>query len=81
MWYGEDIVIGRLYFVRQASTLLKFAKSTANPELSAVLIEKAAELKSRVDEASSEDRSLRAPDVEPEQGDGFRRSATGNNRG
>ena len=59
-------MIGRLYFVRQASTLLKFAKSTANPELSAVLIEKAAELKSRVDEAGSEDRSLRAPDVEPE---------------
>ena len=44
---GKIIVIGRLYFVRQAATLLKFAKSTANPELSAVLIEKAAELKSR----------------------------------
>ena len=43
-------MIGRLYFVRQAATLLKFAKSTANPELSAVLIEKAADLKSRMDE-------------------------------
>ena len=33
----EDIVIGRLYFVRQAATPLKFAQSTANPEPSAVL--------------------------------------------
>jgi len=62
-------VIGKLYFVRQAATLLKFAKSTANPELSAVLIEKAAELKGRVDGgAGANDQSLRAPDVEPEQG-------------
>ena len=68
-------MIGRLYFVRQASTLLKFAKSTTNPELSAVLIEKAAELKSRVDGNQAADRSPRAPDVEPE-GDGFRRSAS-----
>ena len=70
-------MIGRLYFVRQAATLLKFAQSTANPELSAVLIEKAAELKSRVDGANAVDRSLRAPDVEPEEDSGFRRSARG----
>ena len=69
-------MIGRLYFVRQAATLLKFAKSTANPELSAVLIEKAADLKSRMDEAAAKDRSLRAPDVEPEEGSKFRRSAS-----
>jgi hypothetical protein len=68
-------VIGRQYFVRQAATLLKFAKSTNNPELSAVLIEKAAELKSRVDETTAVDRSHIAPDVEPENGGGFRRSA------
>jgi hypothetical protein len=68
-------VIGRLYFVRQAATLLKFAQSTANPELSAVLIEKAAELKSRVDGTDAVDNSLRAPDVEPEEGSRFRRSA------
>jgi hypothetical protein len=68
-------VIGKLYFVRQAATLLKFAKSTANPELSAVLIEKAAELKSRVDGEASEKESLRAPDVEPEADRGLRGSA------
>ena len=70
-------MIGRLYFVRQAATLLKFAKSTANPELSAVLIEKAADLKSRMDESTAKDRSLRAPDVEPEEGNRFRRSPSG----
>lgn len=72
-------MIGRLYFVRQAATLLKFAKSTANPELSAVLIEKAADLKARMDETTARDRSLslRAPDVEPEKNSGFRRSAHG----
>ena len=70
-------MIGKLYFVRQAATLLKFAKSTANSELSAVLIEKAVELKSRVDGEASEKESLRAPDVEPEPGSGFRGSAGG----
>jgi hypothetical protein len=43
-------VVGRSYFTRQATTLLKFAKSTNNPELAAVLIERAADLKSQVDE-------------------------------
>ena len=38
--------------VRQATTLLKFAKETKNPQLAAVLIEKAADLKSQVDESS-----------------------------
>ena len=75
---GETTVIGRLYFVRQAATLLKFAQSTANPELSAVLIEKAAELKSRVDGTDAvATENLRAPDVEPETGSGFRHSAGG----
>jgi hypothetical protein len=59
-------VISRRYLRRQASTLIKFAKSTNNPELAAVLIEKAANLKSRVEErAPAPDTSLRAPDVEP----------------
>jgi len=62
---GECIVIGRNYFTRQATTLLKFAKSTANPELAAMLIEKAAELKSQVEASPPPDRSPRAPDVEP----------------
>jgi len=58
-------VIGRQYFARQATTLLKFANSTTNAKLAAVLIEKAANLKSQVDETGpSPDQSLRAPDVE-----------------
>lgn len=76
-WYGEDIVIGRQYLVRQAATLLEFARSTANPELSAVLIEKAADLKSRVDETGAVDCSPIAPDVVPETGGGSLRSASG----
>jgi hypothetical protein len=72
---GKITVIGKLYFVRQAATLLKFARSTANPELSAVLIEKAAELKSRVDGEASQKESLKAPDVEPEADRGLRGSA------
>jgi hypothetical protein len=63
--------------VRQAATLLKFAKSTANPELSAVLIEKAADLKARMDETTASDRSLGAPGVELERKSGIRRSAGG----
>jgi hypothetical protein len=58
-------VIGRQYFVRQATTLLKFANSTTNAKLAAVLVEKAANLKSQVDETSPPpDQSPRAPDVE-----------------
>jgi hypothetical protein len=58
-------VIDRNYFTRQARTLLKFAKSTANPELAASLIERAADLKSQVDETMPpHDPSPIAPDVE-----------------
>ena len=60
-------MIGRAYFVRQAATLLKFAQSTSNPQLAAILIGKAADLKSQVDESSTTpDSSPRAPDVQPE---------------
>jgi hypothetical protein len=60
-----NIVIGRQYFARQATTLLKFANSTTNAKLAAVLVEKAANLKSQVDETSPPaDQSPRAPDVE-----------------
>ena len=62
---GKVEVVGRNYFTRQATTLLKFAKSTNNPELAAVLIEKAADLKSQVDETMPSDPSPLAPDVEP----------------
>jgi hypothetical protein len=58
-------VVGRSYFTRQATTLLKFAKSTNNPELAAVLIERAADLKSQLDERMpAPDQSPLAPDVE-----------------
>jgi hypothetical protein len=50
--------------VRQAATLLKFAKSTKNPDLAAVLVEKAADLKSKVDESPASDPSPQAPDIE-----------------
>lgn len=58
-------MVGRSYFTRQATTLLKFAKSTNNPDLAAVLIEKAADLKAEVDETMPPDPSPLAPDVEP----------------
>ena len=48
-----NIVLSRDYFVRQVTSLLKFAKETTNPQLAAVLIEKAADLKSQVDESST----------------------------
>ena len=58
-------MIGRQYFARQATTLLKFANATTNAKLAAVLVEKAANLKSQVDETSPPpDQSPRAPDVE-----------------
>jgi hypothetical protein len=61
-----NIVLGRLYFTRQAVSLLKFAKATSNPELAAVLVQKAADMRSQVEapKQSSEDKSPVAPDVE-----------------
>ena len=59
-------MLGRLYFTRQAASLLKFAKATSNPELAAVLVQKAADLRSQAEspKQSSEDKSPMAPDVE-----------------
>ena len=59
-------MLGRTYFARQATTLLKFAKSTSNPELAATLVERAANLKAQIDEDDRPSPSLAAPDVEPE---------------
>jgi hypothetical protein len=58
-------VAGRLYFTRQAAFLLKFARETSNPELAAVLVQKAADLNARTEapKPPSEDKSPRAPDV------------------
>ena len=40
-------MLGQQYLVRQATTLLKFAKSVSNPNVSAALVEKAADLRDR----------------------------------
>ena len=59
------IVIGRNYFVRQATMLLKLAKSTNDPNLAATLIDRAAKLKSQIEDAAPiGDQSPQAPDVE-----------------
>jgi hypothetical protein len=61
-----NIVLSRDYFVSQVASLLKFAKETTNPQLAAVLIEKAADLKSQVDESSTTpDPTPQASDVQP----------------
>ena len=60
-----NTVIGRNYFARQARTLLRFAQSTKNSQLAAALIEKAADLKSQVDDQEpAPESSALAPDVE-----------------
>ena len=61
---GKTLVVGRNYFTRQAATLLKFAKSTSDPELAAALVEKASNLKSQSDETRPPDLSSQATDVE-----------------
>jgi hypothetical protein len=63
---GENIVIGRQYFVRQAATLVEFAQSTNDPKLAAALIERASNLLAQIDESSAPpDLSPLAPDIEP----------------
>lgn len=57
-------MLGRFYFTRQAASLLRFARSTSNPELAALLIQKAADLKSQSEPRSSDDKSPQPPDVE-----------------
>lgn len=59
-------MLGRPYFSRQAATLLKFARSTSNPELAATLVERAVSLKAQIDEDDRPDPTPLAPDVEPE---------------
>jgi hypothetical protein len=65
-YHGENTVIGKQYFVRQAATLLRFAKSTQDPKMAAALLEKAADFKSQVEETiPSPDLTPPAPDIEP----------------
>jgi hypothetical protein len=65
---GSTVVVDRTFLKEQAIILLKFAKTVSDPKISAALIEKAAELKDRVDDTVElkphRDRSLKAPDVE-----------------
>ena len=56
-------MVGRQYLTRQATTLLKFARTVTDPNVAAGLVEKAADLKSQVDEPNYQDKSPRAPDV------------------
>ena len=64
--HGENKVIGKQYFVRQAAILFRFAKATKDPKISAALLDKAADLKLQVDEPGAQpDLSPHAPDIEP----------------
>jgi hypothetical protein len=59
-------VVSRRYLTRQTSALIKFAQTTNNPKLAAVLVHRAADLKAQLDETMPPvDRSPKAPDVEP----------------
>ena len=65
-YHGEDSVIGNAYFVSQAAILFRFAKATSDPKISAALMEKAADLKLRVDEPGAPPYwTPLAPDIEP----------------
>jgi hypothetical protein len=47
---GEFSTVFKHHFARQAAaTLLKFAKATSDPQVAAALVEKAADLKDRLD--------------------------------
>ena len=70
VWWGGqqwgNAVISKRYLVRQARALISFAKSTHNPELAAVLVERAADLKDQIDgKMPAPDPDPQAPDVEP----------------
>jgi len=65
-YQGKRAVIGKQYFVRQAAILFGIAKATSDPRMSAALMDKAADVKSKVDElGASLDLTPLAPDVEP----------------
>ena len=58
------------YLIRQAASLLRFARETRNPDVAITLLAKAADFNEKRDaprtNASSTDASLKAPDVEVE---------------
>jgi hypothetical protein len=55
--------LGKTYLTKQASLLMKFARTTSDSELSAKLISKAAELKAQADPLPDRDQGPKAPDV------------------
>jgi hypothetical protein len=57
-------MIDRNYLARHAAALLKLAQSSADPDLAAALVAKAADLKARIDENAWPDVTPLAPDVE-----------------
>jgi hypothetical protein len=57
-------MIDRYYLARHAAGLLKLAQATADADLAATLIAKAADLQARIDESGYPDVTPRAPDVE-----------------
>jgi hypothetical protein len=66
--FGTFSVLGKSYFVRQATTLLNFARSISDPHLRTWLVQKAADLKDNIDEAPSNiDVGPFPPDVETER--------------
>ena len=59
---GTFNVAGKKYLQDQAATLLKFAQATTDPDVAAGLLDKAADLTAKSEEAP--DPSPQAPDVE-----------------
>jgi hypothetical protein len=65
-YHGENKVIGKQYFVRQAAILFGLAKATTDPKISAALLDKAADLKLQVDEPGApRNATPLVPDIEP----------------
>ncbi len=60
---GLSNVLGKTYLTKQASLLMKFARTTSDSDLSAKLISKAADLKAQADPMPDRDQSPQAPDV------------------
>lgn len=59
-------MIAKAYFVRQAAIVFGIAKATKDPKISAALLDKAADLKSKVDGLDPPlDLTPLAPDIEP----------------
>jgi hypothetical protein len=65
-------VLGKTYLTKQASLLMKFAKTTSDSDLSAKLISKAADLKSQADPMPDRDQGPQAPDVAAQDGNPIR---------